>query len=60
MIVVAGNNNAVVVGRWVVAIVVEAAHKVEGVWAVLLNLKLAGLNSKSAVRTRRDMVRKRH
>ena len=44
-----------------VAIVVKAVHKVEGVWAVLLNLKLAVLNSKSAVReSRRGAVRKRH
>ena len=39
-----------------VALVVEAVHKVEGVWAVLLNLKLAVLNSKSTVRTRRGTV----
>ena len=50
------NNNAVTV-----AIVVEAVHEVEGAWVALLNLKLAVLNSKSAVRIRRrGAVRKRH
>ena len=44
-----------------VAKVVEAVHEVKGVQAVLLNLELAALNSKSAVRTRRrGTVRKRH
>ena len=43
-----------------VAIVVEVVHKVEGFWAVTLDLKLAVMNSKSAVRERRSTVRKRH
>ena len=44
-----------------VAIVVKAMHKVEGVWVALLNLNLAVLNSKSAVReSRRSTVRNRH
>ena len=44
-----------------VAIVIEAVHEVEGARVMLLNLKLAALNSKSAVCTRRrDTVRRRH
>ena len=57
MAVVTGNNNAVVVRRWIVVKVVEAVHEVEGARVVLLNLKLTSLNSKSAVHTRWDTER---
>ena len=63
MIVVTGNNNAVVVGSLMrmAAKVVEALYEVEGPRVVLLNLKLDVLNLRSAVRTRRrGMVKKRH
>ena len=43
MAVVTGNNNAVVVRRWMVAKVVEAVHEVEGARVVLLNSKLTFL-----------------